>query len=52
MRYWVYDEDGVLLRKFWSKEEAEKYGRVVVQPKQVKNKSTLPTAETYGEARW
>jgi hypothetical protein len=25
MRYLLYDDDGVLLRKFWSAEAAEKY---------------------------
>ena len=53
MRYWVYDEDNVLLRKFHSKEDAEKflqpYGHIIVQPK---IKPVLPTPETHGEARW
>ena len=53
MRYWVYDEDGVLLRKFYTKAEAERflqpYGHIIVQPKQ---KKVLPTVETHGEARW
>jgi len=53
MRYWVYDEDGVLLRKFYSKEEAEAflqtYWHIIVQPK---IKQVLPTPETHGEARW
>lgn len=51
MRYWVYDEDNVLIRKFDYKEQAESFlqkcWRIVVQPKPV-----LPTPETHGEARW
>ena len=53
MRYWVYDEEGVLLRKFWDKESAQRFlqtGWVLqVQPKP---KAIKPTAELYGEARW
>lgn len=53
MRFWVYDEDGVLLRKLHSREEAEKFlqdgWRIAVQPRQ---KPALPTIETHGEARW
>jgi len=53
MRYWVYDEDGVLLRKFWDKDSAERFmqagWRLQVQPKPV---NTKPTTELYGEARW
>lgn len=37
MRYWVYDELG-LLRKFWTKWDAERFlqpgWKIVVQPKQ------------------
>ena len=53
MRYWVYDEDGILLRKFWDKESAQQFlqdgWKLVVQdkPKQIK-----PTVETHGEALW
>jgi hypothetical protein len=25
MRYWLYDDEGVLLRKFWSMDVAEKF---------------------------
>jgi hypothetical protein len=25
MRYWLYDDEGVLLRKFWSMDAAEKF---------------------------
>lgn len=53
MRYWVYDEDGVLLRKFWDKHSAERFmqagWRLVVQGKPA---VTKPTTELYGEARW
>lgn len=53
MRYWVYDEDGKLFRKFWGKYEAEQFLQegwsLVVQPKQ---KVVKPTPETHGEARW
>ena len=53
MRYLVYDEDDVLLRKFWDKESAEQFmqegWKLVVQPKP---KTKVPTAEEYGEARW
>jgi len=49
MRYWVYDDEGILLRKFYTKEEAQLYGKVIVQPKQ---KKVLPTIETHGEALW
>lgn len=53
MRYWVYDEDGVLVRKFWDKASAQHFlqdgWRLVVQPKPVIKK---PTVETHGEALW
>ena len=53
MRYWVYDEDGVLLRKFWAKDSAERFmqagWQLVVQ---AKAKPAKPTTELYGEARW
>ena len=51
MRYWVYDEDGHLIRKFWDKWAAERFMQegwtLVVQPKP---KRVLPTVELYGEA--
>lgn len=43
MRYLLYDDDGVLLRKFWSHEAAEKFlqdGYTIVElkkPKRVRN---------------
>ena len=53
MRYEVYDEDGELFRKFWGKDEAEKFLQagwtLKIQPK---IKRVLPTPETHGEARW
>ena len=53
MRYWVFDEDGILLRKFWDKLSAERFmqagWRLVVQPKPA---TVKPTTELYGEARW
>lgn len=52
MRYWVYDEDG-LLRKFWDKESAQQFmqdgWRLFVQPKPKKIK---PPVEEYEEALW
>lgn len=53
MRYWVYDEDGILIRKFATRHEATAFllsgWRLVVQPKP---KKQLPTVETCGEALW
>lgn len=53
MRYEVYDEDNRLFRKFWSREEAQKFmqagWKLVVK---AKHKPVLPTTETHGEARW
>jgi len=53
MRYLVYDEDGVLLRKFWDKDSAQRFlqtgWRMVVLEKPKKH---VPTVEEYGEARW
>jgi hypothetical protein len=53
MRFWVYDEDGFLLRKFSYIEETELFVRdgctLVVQPKPQR---VVPTAEQYEEARW
>jgi len=53
MRFWVYDEDNVLVRKFWDKFSAEKFlqegWHIEVQPIQKKQK---PTPDTHGEARW
>ena len=53
MRFWVYDEDGVLIRKFDDKFSAEKFLQegwyVQVHPIE---KKKLPTPETHGEAKW
>ena len=53
MRYWVYDDEGYVFRKFWTKADTEKFmqpgWRLVVQPKPIQLK---PTVKTYGEARW
>ena len=51
MRFWVYDEDGVLFRKFWERWEAVKF----IQPgwtmvEKAKERETKPTPETHGEA--
>ena len=48
MRYCLLDEDGVLLRKFWSAEDAEKYLEegytIVVLPKpKIKRKRVTRT---------
>ena len=56
MRYWVFDDDNVLLRKFWDKESAQRFlqagWRLEVQPKIKQVKPAKPTPELYGEARW
>ena len=53
MRYFVYDEEGELLRKFWDKESAQRFmqdgWKLVVQPKP---QNKVPNIEEYGEARW
>jgi hypothetical protein len=53
MRFWVYDDDGKLFRKFNYRDEAKKFlqdgWKLVVQPKQQR---VLPTPESHGEARW
>ena len=53
MRYWLYDEDNILTRKFYTKAEAEMFmqegWRIAVQPKITIPK---PCVETHGEARW
>jgi len=53
MRYFIYDEDDVLLRKFWDKESAQRFmqegWKLVTQPKP---KVVKPTTATHGEARW
>jgi len=49
MRFWIYDEEGKLFRKFAFKVEAQNFlqdgWKLVVQPKPAK-----PTVETHGEA--
>ena len=53
MRCWVYDEDGVLFRKFWTKEDAARFMQrgftLTVQPKPAR---FVPTVEQFGEALW
>lgn len=53
MRYEVFDEEGKLFRKFWEREQAEKFLQdgwtLVTQPKP---KKKVPSTEEYGEARW
>jgi hypothetical protein len=53
MRYEVYDEDGILLRKFWDKESAERFmqdgWKLVIL---AKLKKKVPSVEEYGEALW
>jgi hypothetical protein len=53
MRYWIYDDEGMLFRKFYSKDEASKFIQegwtLIVKPK---HKKVLPSVEVYGEARW
>jgi sugar lactone lactonase YvrE len=53
MRYEVYDEDGKLFRKFWTKWEAVRFmqpgWKLVTKSKVPEQK---PTVETHGEALW
>ena len=53
MRYWIYDEEGMLFRKFATRDKAEKF----LQPGwtlmvRAKEKPVAPTTETHGEALW
>ena len=51
MRYEVYDEEGKLFRKFWYREEAERFvqgGWKLVT--KAKHREAKPTTETHGEA--
>lgn len=54
MRYEVYDEDNKLFRKFWYREEAEKFvqggWKLVTKAKHKDAKPSQPTPETHGEA--
>ena len=53
MRYWVYDDEGALFRKFYTRAEAEHFLQagwtIRVQPKPIKQ---VPDVATYGEALW
>lgn len=53
MRYEVYDEDGKLFRKFWTKEEAQRFlqqgWKLVTKATQIETK---PNIVSHGEARW
>lgn len=53
MRYEIYDEENKLFRRFWTKEEAQKFiqpgWKLVTKAKHIQAK---PTIETHGEARW
>ena len=53
MRYEVYDEEGILLRKFWDKESAQRFlqdgWRLVVLPRP---KKKVPNEDTHGRALW
>lgn len=53
MRFWIFDEDGLLFRKFWTKEDAARFMQsgftLTIQPKPVR---WVPTVEECGEARW
>ena len=51
MRFWVYDEEGKLFRKFAYLDQANNFlqdgWKLIIQPKQRKKN---PTVETHGEA--
>lgn len=55
MRYWVYDENNTLFRKFWTRWEAARFvqdgWKIVVRMKEAE-KPPKPTVETHGEALW
>ena len=49
MRFLLYDDDGVLLRKFWSRDIAEKFlqeGYTIVEMKREKRKR-IPKVSVY-----
>lgn len=52
-RFWVYDDEGILFRKFDTKHDAEAFLQegwtIRIQPKQIKKR---PTPETHGMALW
>lgn len=56
MRYWVYDEDGKLFRKFDNRETAIKFllpnWKLVIKPAERPTKPEPPSPDTHGEARW
>lgn len=56
MRYWVYDEQGQLFRKFEYQDQAVKFiqpgWKLVVKPKEKAPEKVVPTPETHGVARW
>ena len=57
MRFWLYDEDGVLLRKFWDKAAAERFllpgYKIVTSPiVKLKKKSATELINLVGEARF
>ncbi len=56
MRYWVYDENGKLFRKFEYRDNAVKFlqagWKLVVKPEVKPDKPAAPTPETHGEAKW
>lgn len=56
MRYWVYDENGVLFRKFDNRETAIRFlqpnWKLVIKAKEKPPEKEVPTTDTHGEARW
>lgn len=54
MRYEVYDEDNKLFRKFWYREEAERFVQagwtLVTKAKHKDTKPPQPSPDTHGEA--
>jgi hypothetical protein len=53
MRFEVYDEEGKLFRKFWTRWEAARFvqeGWKLVE--KAKFREVKPVPETHGEARW
>ena len=53
MRFWVYDDEGVLFRKFHERHDAEKFvqpgWKLVPKPKE---KEVKPNEDTHGRALW
>ncbi len=53
MRFEVYDEEGKLFRKFWTRWEAARFvqeGWKLVE--KAKHREVKPTTETHERARW